>query len=62
MPISKVNTDSLGTGSNTDAIELPSGTTAQRPTSPVEGMIRENTTKNVVEVYDGTGWVTLGQQ
>ena len=62
MALSTIGTNQLGTGSDTDAIDLPSGTTAQRPSSPVEGMIRENTTQNVVEVYDGTGWTPVGQQ
>ena len=59
MPISKVNTDSLGTGSDTDAITLPSGTTAQRPASPVAGMVRYNTTESANELYDGTSWRSI---
>ena len=59
MPISKMQSDSLGTGSDTDAIDLPSGTTAQRPSSPVEGMVRQNTDNNVVEAYDGTQWIAV---
>jgi len=37
-------------------INLPSGTTAERPGSPVAGMIRFNTTVNVLEFFNGTGW------
>ena len=59
MAISKIDTSSLGTGSDTDAIELPSGTTAQRPTSPVAGMVRYNTTTTTVEYYDGTQWSVI---
>ena len=47
----------LGTG----ALTLASGTTAQRPT-PATGMIRNNTTNNVVEVYNGSAWVSVGDQ
>ena len=36
----------------------PSGTTAQRPSSPASGTIRFNTSTNVFEVYDGI-WQTL---
>ena len=38
---------------------MPKGTTAQRPSSPVTGMIRENTTLNKIEVYNGTEWRAL---
>ena len=44
---------------STGAIKLPRGTTAQRPGSPVTGMIRYNTDSNVFEAYDGN-WVQLG--
>ena len=53
----KVVTDDLhvdGTG----AIELPTGTTAQRPTG-VNGMLRYNTTDNVTEEYRDGNWHTL---
>ncbi len=38
---------------------LPKGTTAQRPGSPANGMIRYNTDTNVFEAYDGK-WTELG--
>jgi hypothetical protein len=47
------------TMSGTGAIKVPSGTTAQRPTSPVNGMIRYNTTLGATEEYRGGAWVTL---
>ena len=40
-------------------LKLPSGTTAERPTSPSTGEWRYNTTTNVVEFYDGTQWRDL---
>ena len=43
---------------STGFINLPSGTTAQRPGSPTAGMIRYNTTLNEVEIYSGTEWQT----
>lgn len=43
----------------TDAVHIPTGTTAQRPT-PAEGMIRRNTTTSQFEGYDGSSWGGLG--
>ena len=37
-------------------IKIPVGTTAQRPQNPAIGMIRVNTTTNVLEIYTGNGW------
>ena len=42
----------------TDAVRIPVGTTAQRPTG-VEGMIRRNTTTSAWEGFDGTTWGAL---
>jgi hypothetical protein len=42
-----------------NAITLPSGNTAQRPQSPVVGMIRFNTETEKVEGYEGTDWVNI---
>jgi hypothetical protein len=47
----------------TGALTIPVGTTAQRPGTPATGMLRLNTdTGDVVEVYDGTAWVAVGDQ
>jgi hypothetical protein len=46
----------------TDYIQMPAGTTAQRPASPVIGMERYNTTLGYVEVYDGAAWVPMGSE
>jgi hypothetical protein len=35
------------------------GTTAQRPGSPVQGMVRYNTTLSITELYDGSQWVPI---
>ena len=48
------NLESLNT-----ALKLPSGTTAERPTSPSTGEWRYNTTTNLVEFYDGGEWRDL---
>lgn len=46
--------------SGTGVLDLPVGTTAQRPTSPTSGMIRYNSTLNQFEGYNGTVWGQLG--
>lgn len=43
----------------TTGIAIPSGTTAERPQTPTDGMIRFNTETNEVEAFDGTEWVSL---
>jgi len=48
---------------STGSFVVPVGTTAQRPASPVTGMVRYNTTESKYEAYNGTDWVivdTLG--
>ena len=47
----------LGT---TAALELPDGTTGQRPGSPVAGMIRYNTTLSTFEGYKAGAWGAIG--
>ena len=43
------------------ALTIPAGNTAQRPTSPIAGMIRFNTTTANVEGYNGNTWVNIQQ-
>ena len=45
---------------DTGFLNLPSGTTAQRPNSPVAGMVRFNTTLGYAEVYNGITWIKFG--
>lgn len=42
----------------TDAIALPRGTTAQRPTA-VAGMMRWNSTTGAAELYNGAEWIEV---
>jgi len=42
----------------TGAVDLPNGTTAQRPTA-ASGMLRFNSTLNLAEYYDGTQWKAI---
>ena len=44
----------------TDSVLLPSGNTLQRPSSPVPGMIRWNTTITTLEAWDGASWEPVG--
>ena len=57
-----VNTSSpvsaLDLSQTTDAITLPQGTTAQRPTGN-NPYIRYNTTNSALEFYNGTDWVEI---
>ena len=43
----------------TGALDLPVGTTAQRPATPVTGMWRFNSTTNGLEYYNGSSWVAM---
>jgi len=45
---------------STGFLLIPSGTTAQRPVSPVAGEIRYNTTLNKFEGYANSAWGSLG--
>lgn len=44
----------------TGAIIIPRGTIAQRPSSPIDGMIRYNSNDNVLEGRINSIWLTLG--
>jgi hypothetical protein len=54
-----INTLQNPTLNSTGSITIPSGTTAQRPASPVSGMLRYNTTVSNMEIYINGSWVTL---
>lgn len=45
--------------SKTDSIIVPAGTTAQRPETPVLGMLRYNTTLAYFETYTAAGWSSI---
>ena len=44
----------------TGYMAVPSGTTAQRPGTPTNNLIRHNSDENALETYDGTEWTSLG--
>jgi len=58
MALTKITNDLLDLGSDTGALELPKGTTAQRPSNPVEGTLRHNSEidETKLETFDGTDW------
>jgi len=60
MSITISGSDGIDQSGTTGSTILPRGTTAQRPSSPVDGMMRYNTDINVVEFYDGNTdeWVS----
>lgn len=53
-----------GTGhvdfNDTNAFRIPRGTTAERPGTALDGMMRYNTTSNVFELYSGGFWNAVG--
>jgi len=55
-PNQNVKLDIVGT----NAITLPKGTTAQRPSTPITSMFRFSTTFNQFEGYTNTGWRNFG--
>ena len=60
MATTKISNSSvLGFNDITGAVQLTSGTTAERPGSPSNGEMRYNTTDNKVEYYDGANWIQL---
>ena len=46
-------------GAGTSAMNLPSGTTAQRPGTPANGGIRYNSTTTATELYQNSAWATI---
>ena len=57
--ITGTTTDSSFDVNSTDAIRVPVGTTAERPTG-VQGYIRYNTTLGRFESYNGVSWGAIG--
>ena len=58
MAIDRINISTVSDDQNTStgALDIPVGTTAQRPGSPTSGNIRYNTTISGAELYNGTAW------
>lgn len=50
------------TVNDTGFLRLPSGTTAQRPGSPVAGMVRYNTDLSSNEFYTGSEWIRIEEE
>jgi hypothetical protein len=54
-----VKTDANATWTTTGFIDIPAGTTAQRPTTLSAGQIRFNTSTGYFEGYNGNSWIQL---
>tara|TARA_A200000113_G_scaffold106280_2_gene95492 strand:- start:1579 stop:2391 length:813 start_codon:yes stop_codon:yes gene_type:complete len=52
-------TSTIGTITDT-AADIPTGSTAQRPSSPAAGQFRFNSTDSKFEGYDGSDWGEIG--
>lgn len=60
MAITKISQSELfNLDSTTEGIQLPVGTTSDRPSSPTQGEMRYNTTFKQVEYFNGTYWFTI---
>ena len=59
-----IASQTVDTASNngTGAIQMPIGTTAQRPSSPSLGMTRFNSSLNGIETWNGSIWQGIGIQ
>jgi hypothetical protein len=54
-----INGSQIANFVSTGAVTVPAGTTAQRPSPAVNGMMRYNTTTLVVEGYANNTWVAF---
>ena len=65
LPDDSVDSDQLAANlalTGNAGVTLPSGTTADRPGSPAAGVMRFNTTTNIMEYYNGTNWQGVVQE
>lgn len=51
--------DLAGAAASTERTHIATGTTAQRPASPIEGDIRRNTSSSVWELYNGSAYENI---
>jgi hypothetical protein len=54
-----INGSQIANFVSTGAVTIPAGTTAQRPSPAVNGMMRYNTTTLIVEGYANNTWVAF---
>jgi hypothetical protein len=48
----------IALASGTTGFGIPVGNTLQRPATPILGTVRYNSSTNILEIYDGSGWVS----
>ena len=53
------DTGIVNTSMNSGALGLPVGTTSERPTSPLAGFTRWNSSTSAMEIYTGNEWVEI---
>ena len=53
------DTGVVDTSANSGALGLPVGTTSERPTSPLAGFTRWNSSTSAMEIYTGNEWVEI---
>ena len=44
----------------TGGVSIPSGDTSERPAPAIEGTLRYNTDSGIVEIYNGSSWISVG--
>ena len=54
-----ITSDQTANFASTGSVLIPSGTTAQRPSSPVNGMMRYNTSFSLLEGYANGAWTAF---
>ena len=59
MATTKVTTDVIDMSGNAGGLVWAKGTTAQRPSTPQEGMVRFNSETSRFEGYNGSEWINI---
>lgn len=54
-----IDTSQNITSASTGSFTIPVGNTAQRPSSPISGMLRYNTTLSSLEIYINNTWTSF---
>lgn len=60
MALQQISANDVSFISTNGGLQIPTGTTAQRPGTPSTGLTRYNTTTGQMETYSGSSWNGLG--